>query len=160
MGIPYSKQINAAFDQVTPLVAAGFQVLETTKNIAILLTFIEIFTVILLSLILIALLMLLVTMNPELEEERRTFITPVIKWVFRVVQQRVEYLNKNWLMISVGMTFLIAGIVFLSSPFLLRKFNIKMVTMKGDEEVEASEGENALDEPADNGKEMAPNSNN
>jgi hypothetical protein len=141
-------------------VAAGFQVLETTKNIAILLTFIEIFTVILLSLILIALLMLLVTMNPELEEERRTFITPVIKWVFRVVQQRVEYLNKNWLMISVGMTFLIAGIVFLSSPFLLRKFNIKMVTMKGDEEVEASEGENALDEPADNGKEMAPNSNN
>ena len=37
MGLPYSKQINEAFDQVTPLVAEGFKVLETTKNISILL---------------------------------------------------------------------------------------------------------------------------
>ena len=27
MGIPYSRQINAAFEQVTPLVAAGFRLL-------------------------------------------------------------------------------------------------------------------------------------
>jgi lysylphosphatidylglycerol synthetase-like protein (DUF2156 family) len=79
MGIPYSRQINTAFDQVTPLVAQGFQVLETTKNIAILLAWIEVLTVVLLALILIALLALLVTMNPDLANEREAFVTPTLK---------------------------------------------------------------------------------
>ena len=66
MGIPYSKQINAAFDQVTPLVAESFKALETTKNIIILLAVIQVLTVILLSLILTVLVALLITCNPDL----------------------------------------------------------------------------------------------
>ena len=79
MGIPYSRQINTAFDQVTPLVAQGFQVLETTKNIAILLAYIQVLTVALLALIVTTLMALLVTMNPDLAEERRAFVTPTMK---------------------------------------------------------------------------------
>ena len=81
MGIPYSKQINAAFDQVTPLVASAFEVLQTTKNIAILLAFIQVCTVILLLLILLALVGLLFTMNPDLETERRILVTPAMQWL-------------------------------------------------------------------------------
>ncbi|MCJ1333391.1 hypothetical protein MMC10_010087 [Thelotrema lepadinum] len=88
MGIPYSKEINKAFDelnkaygQVTPLVAAAYDVLETTKNISLLLAGIQVLTVILLGFILLALVGLLITMNPELEEERVQFVTPVVKWV-------------------------------------------------------------------------------
>ena len=79
MGIPYSRQINSAFDQVTPLVAQGYRVLETTKNIAILLALIQVLTVALLSSILTALIALLVTMNPDLAKERDAFVTPVMK---------------------------------------------------------------------------------
>ena len=81
MGIPYSKQINFAFGQVTPLVAAGFRVLETTKNISILLAVIQVLTVLVLGLILVSLVALLITVNPDLEEERRTIISPTVKWL-------------------------------------------------------------------------------
>ena len=88
MGIPYSKEINKAFEelnkaygQVTPLVAAAYEVLETTKNISLLLAGIQVLTVILLALILLALVGLLITLNPELEEERREFVTPVVHWL-------------------------------------------------------------------------------
>ncbi|KAI0129458.1 hypothetical protein BJ170DRAFT_680958 [Xylariales sp. AK1849] len=88
MGIPYSKQINYAFDQVTPLVAAGFEVLKTTKNIAILLAFVQVFTAAVLSLIFFALLGVLWSTNPDLEEERHQIVTPVMKWLASWV---VEY---------------------------------------------------------------------
>ncbi|EME39064.1 hypothetical protein DOTSEDRAFT_114162, partial [Dothistroma septosporum NZE10] len=81
MGIPYSKQINAAFDQVTPLVAEGFEVLQTTRNITFLLAEIQVATVLLLFCILVTMMMLLVTMNPDLERERQSLITPVMKWL-------------------------------------------------------------------------------
>lgn len=80
MGIPYSRQIHAAFDQVTPLVAAGFEVLQTTKNISILLAAIQVITVVILGLILLTMLALLITMNPDLEAERAAIVTPVMKW--------------------------------------------------------------------------------
>ena len=67
MGIPYSREINAAFEQVTPLVAAGFKVLRTTKNISIILAIIQVLTVVFLGLILLALIALLYTVNPDLE---------------------------------------------------------------------------------------------
>lgn len=79
MGIPYSKQINAAFDQVTPLVAAGFEVLQTTKNISILLAAIQVLTVILLTFILIVLFAVLICINPGLDKERDALVTPVVK---------------------------------------------------------------------------------
>lgn len=67
MGIPYSREINAAFDQVTPLVAAGFKVLRTTKNILIILAIIQVLTVLFLGLILGALVVLIYSVNPDLE---------------------------------------------------------------------------------------------
>ncbi|KAJ4525993.1 hypothetical protein HRR83_001182 [Exophiala dermatitidis] len=79
MGIPYSKEINAAFEQVTPLVAAGYEVLRTTKDIAILLACIQVLTVVLLFLILMALLGLLFSVNPDLVEERQQLVTPALQ---------------------------------------------------------------------------------
>lgn len=81
MGIPYSREINAAFEQVTPLVAAGFKVLRTTKNISILLAAIQVLTVFLLFLILLALLLLIYSVNPDLEAERREIVTPALRWL-------------------------------------------------------------------------------
>lgn len=81
MGIPYSREINQAFEQVTPLVAAGFEVLETTKNIALALFFIQVYTATTLTLVLLALLGLLFTLNPDLEHERKVLVTPAMKWI-------------------------------------------------------------------------------
>lgn len=67
MGIPYSREINAAFEQVTPLVAAGFKVLRTTKNISIILAIIQVLTVLFLGMILGALVVLIYVVNPDLE---------------------------------------------------------------------------------------------
>lgn len=67
MGLPYSRQINAAFEQVTPLVAAGFKVLRTTRDISILLAIIQVLTVFLLFLILLALVVIIYCVNPDLE---------------------------------------------------------------------------------------------
>lgn len=72
MGLPYSKQINAAFEQVTPLVAAGFKVLRTTRDISILLAVIQVLTVLLLFLILLGLIALLYCVNPDLEVCQRS----------------------------------------------------------------------------------------
>uniref|UniRef100_A0A0D2YG95 Uncharacterized protein n=1 Tax=Fusarium oxysporum (strain Fo5176) TaxID=660025 RepID=A0A0D2YG95_FUSOF len=63
MGMPYSKQVHAAFDQVTPLVAAGFEVLRTTKNIAVFLAFLQVFVAIILTLTLLAILAVLVVLG-------------------------------------------------------------------------------------------------
>lgn len=81
MGIPYSKQINLAFDQVTPLVEAGFKVLQTTKNITFLLAAIQILTAVFLGLILVALIGLIIATSPDLEYERQKLVTPVVKWI-------------------------------------------------------------------------------
>lgn len=81
MGIPYSREINAAFEQVTPLVAAGFKVLRTIKDIAILLAFIQVLTVLLLGLNLFVLLAIVYSVNPDLEQERKILVTPLFKWL-------------------------------------------------------------------------------
>ncbi|KAL4728236.1 hypothetical protein ACLX1H_004978 [Fusarium chlamydosporum] len=81
MGMPYSKQVHAAFDQVTPLVAAGFEVLKTTKNIAILLAVIQVLVAIVLTLTLLAILALIYSVNPDLEAERQALVTPCMQWI-------------------------------------------------------------------------------
>lgn len=81
MGIPYSRQINSAFTQVTPLVAAGFQVLQTTKNISILLACVQVLTCVFLGLILVTLLGILCTINPALQTEKEVLVTPLVKWL-------------------------------------------------------------------------------
>lgn len=81
MGIPYSRQINSAFDQVTPLVASAYEVLQTTKNISLLLAAIQILTVILLGFILLVLLGIAYSVNPDLDRERKALVTPTLKWL-------------------------------------------------------------------------------
>ena len=67
MGIPYSREINNAFEQVTPLVAAGFKVLKTTRNISIVLAIIQVLTCVFLAAILMVMLGILYSVNPDLE---------------------------------------------------------------------------------------------
>lgn len=98
MGIPYSKQINNAFDEVTPLVAAGFRVLRTSRNISILLAAIQVVNTLLLSLAVIGVLALLITVNPDLDDERRTVVTPAVKWCAAWLVDRV------WLRIVLATT--------------------------------------------------------
>jgi hypothetical protein len=81
MGLPYSKQINAAFDQVTPLVAAGFEVLQTTKDIAISVAIIQVLTLLTLVLILVSLLGILCSVNDDLKHEREQLVTPAMRWL-------------------------------------------------------------------------------
>ena len=90
MGIPYSRQINAAFDQVTPLVASAYEVLQTTKNISLLLAAIQILTVILLALILVVLLGIAYSVNPDLDRERKALVTPALRWLAGRVERGVR----------------------------------------------------------------------
>lgn len=79
MGIPYSRQIHSAFDQVTPLVAAGFEVLKTTKNIAILLACLQVLLTCVMVMQLATLVAVLVAVDPDLEAERRALVTPAAR---------------------------------------------------------------------------------
>lgn len=81
MGIPYSREINNAFNQVTPLVAAGFEVLQTTKNISILLAVIQVLTCVFLCAILLALIGLICVVDPDLAREKNQLVTPFVQWL-------------------------------------------------------------------------------
>lgn len=76
MGVPYSKQIDLAFEQVGPL-------LRNAKYIFLLVGAYQILKTIafgiLLGLILLALIALLITVNPDLEAERRAIVTPMVR---------------------------------------------------------------------------------
>lgn len=104
MGVPYSRQINSAFDQVTPLVAAGFRILQTSKNISILLAVVQILTTLLLFLILLVLVALIITVSPDLEYERRELVTPIVH------QIAAWAIDRTWLRIAVW-TMLVGGAV-------------------------------------------------
>ncbi|KAF2004278.1 hypothetical protein P154DRAFT_55751 [Amniculicola lignicola CBS 123094] len=84
MGIPYSREINTVFEQVTPLVAAGFKVLKTTKNISIVLAVIQVLTVVFLAMILAVLVALVYCVDPGLEYERKTLVTPFFRSLARI----------------------------------------------------------------------------
>ncbi|KAF2011571.1 hypothetical protein BU24DRAFT_426646 [Aaosphaeria arxii CBS 175.79] len=110
MGIPYSREINAAFDQVTPLVAAGFKVLKTTKNISIVLAIIQVLTVICLAMILAVLLAILYSVNPDLEQERRELVTPTLQ---RLAKVSVLGILETTVAVAVGFGgFFCMGLVF------------------------------------------------
>jgi len=123
MGIPYSKQINLAFDQVTPLVGAGFEVLQTTRNITYLLAAIQVLTAVFLGLILATLLALIITVNPDLETERKSIVTPVIKWLAGSV---------GWLKVGAWIIILGAGLGAIGGWWITREDVV--VEVKGPEE--------------------------
>ncbi|KAK5129263.1 hypothetical protein LTR08_003642 [Meristemomyces frigidus] len=101
MGIPYSKQINAAFDQVNPLVASTLDVLHTTQYITYLLAAIQILTAILQFFTVLALLALLITVNPDLHRERVALVTPVLQYLAAWVMPGSE--GRWWLSVLARM---------------------------------------------------------
>lgn len=103
MGLPYSKQINAAFDSVTPLVSAGFSTLQTTKNISLFLAIIQVLTVLFLALIATILFGVLITVNPDLSTEREMVVTPVVKWVVGLMGRVGWGVGWGMLIVGVGM---------------------------------------------------------
>jgi hypothetical protein len=131
MGLPYSKQIHLAFDQVTPLVAAGFEVLQTTKNITFLLAAIQVLTTIFLGLILITLLALIITVSPDLEYERQAIVTPMMKWLADSV---IQY--ARWVQVGVWIVIMGAGLGAAGGWYVTRE-----VAESVEFEVEGPEGE-------------------
>ncbi|KAI9645112.1 hypothetical protein NHQ30_005846 [Ciborinia camelliae] len=107
MGLPYSKQIHAAFTQsqttmrrlqteVTPLVAAGypliasgFAVLKTTKNIAVVIAIVQVFTALMLCLQTLVLVAILVCVDTDLREERE-------KWVSAPLRDLLLWAERWW----------------------------------------------------------------
>lgn len=77
MGALYSREIHAAIDQFTSPVPAVL----TTKSTFILLAAIQFIKVIILALILLAMLALLVTKDPDLEDKRAAVVKPAVKWI-------------------------------------------------------------------------------
>ena len=65
---------------MTPLVAAAYEVLETTKNISLFLLALSVTSTITLFITLIVLIGVLISVNPDLESERRELVTPVVRW--------------------------------------------------------------------------------
>lgn len=134
MGIPYSKQINSAFDQVTPLVAAGFEVLQTTKNISILLAAIQVVTVIILSITLAVLVALLITMNPDLQEERKVLVTPVVKWFACWVMPGCEARGKlPMFLLVLGLVIFAGGWVVYSQSTDVKEIAAEKVVQRGED---------------------------
>ena len=85
MGVPYSKQIDLAFDQVGPF-------LQTAKYIFYLFGVFHVFATLILGLllgsILLALVALLISINPDLDAERRAIVTPVLRRITWLVVRR------------------------------------------------------------------------
>jgi ABC-type xylose transport system permease subunit len=83
-------------------VAAGFKVLQTTKNITFLLAAIQILTTVSLGLILITLLALIITVNPDLEHERQVLVTPVMRWLADSVMQYWRWVQVSLWTVIIG----------------------------------------------------------
>ena len=79
--------------------AAGFDVLRTSRNISILLAAIQIITVLLLSFIFVALFGLLITVSPDLEDERRAIVTPAVQWL------SLWIIDRTWIKVLVWTLF-------------------------------------------------------
>jgi hypothetical protein len=74
MGVPYSQEVKTAVDLASDL--------KSHATIAIYaIVVVSVIHTILLSIFLIAVLGLLITVNPDLAEERKAFVTPVLKWI-------------------------------------------------------------------------------
>ncbi|KAF2027451.1 hypothetical protein EK21DRAFT_33350, partial [Setomelanomma holmii] len=137
MGLPYSRQINAAFEEVTPLVAAGFKVLQTTRNISIILAVVQVLTVILLFFILLVLVALLYTVNPDLEPERQALISPVLR--------RIAHITIWGIVRSIVSTSAVLGATgFVVWKFILAKQWVQDVEFEGN-----VDADKALEEVAD-----------
>ncbi|TLD19204.1 hypothetical protein PspLS_09801 [Pyricularia sp. CBS 133598] len=143
MGMPYSKQINAAFDQVTPLVGEGYKVLETIKNISVLLSWIQVLTVVLLGSIAGLLLALLITINPDLDDERRQLVTPVVRWLCARVLAHFDFVARHPWVAVCGYLSVVVGVLFVAFCFI--EWIDPHLELRGGGRSEGKNGENAQD---------------
>lgn len=74
MGVPFSTEVKTAVDLATDLKSHATTALYT-------LVFIAVIAVFLFALFLLLLLALLISVNPDLAEERRAYVTPVVRCV-------------------------------------------------------------------------------
>ena len=137
MGIPYSKQINLAFDQVTPLVAKGFEILQTTRNITYLLAAIQVLTALFLFLILITLLGLIITVSPDLEYERQVLVTPVMKGMAKNVIDYGAWVKVGFWIVGIGV------LVGSGGGWYVTRDVEEVVVEDGEGEGEAGDGEDS-----------------
>lgn len=78
MGIPFSHEVKTAVNLATDL-ATELKSHATTALYALI--FISVIHTFLLAIFLLAVIALLVTVNPDLVEERKAFVTPVVRWL-------------------------------------------------------------------------------
>ena len=157
MGIPYSREINKAFEelnqaygQVTPLIESAYDVLETTKNISLVLLAIQILTVLLLGLILLALVGLLITMNPDLDQERKELVTPVLRWVAgwaRIGKTAIGWTGVVSTLVVIG---IVGGVIVVTRPN--EKVSVGQDGVKGEGEGEGGEAEDQQADKEDDAK--------
>lgn len=81
MGIPYSKQINQAFEEVSPLVAATLDVMHTTQEVSYILAGIQVITAVFQFATVVGIIGLLITLNPDLAAERTALVTPIMRYL-------------------------------------------------------------------------------
>jgi len=85
--------VGNVIDQVVPIID---QVLYTTKNVAVVLLWLGILVALVVALNLVCLVAILITLNPDLEEERRALVTPVVRSIARRTKTVVDVFR--WLM--------------------------------------------------------------
>ncbi|KAE8445356.1 hypothetical protein EG329_013478 [Mollisiaceae sp. DMI_Dod_QoI] len=73
MGVPFSQEIKTALDLAADLKPYAIYTLYT-------IIFITVLNTILLGVLVVAVIGLLISVNPDLAEERKTIVTPILKW--------------------------------------------------------------------------------
>ncbi|KAJ1323597.1 hypothetical protein MN608_10841 [Microdochium nivale] len=105
------KEIDLALAQVTPLVATAQHVLGQTKYVAAALLLLQILSTLFVGLILVCLLALLVTLNPDLEAERRALVTPAVRRVAGPAAGVAQKLCRWWRWIATAVALLVVGVL-------------------------------------------------
>jgi hypothetical protein len=89
MGVPFSKEVDIVVNSMQDLKPIAATALQTVKYIAPLLLLLQIATLFLVALLLAAVIALIFTMDPDLSEERKALVTPVLKSLAkRLLKQR------------------------------------------------------------------------
>jgi hypothetical protein len=77
MGVPFSKEIGASLRHVEGA-------LEHAKFISVIAVLCIAAITVLMGLIFIALIALLISVNPDLAEERELLVTPIVRWTLKL----------------------------------------------------------------------------
>jgi hypothetical protein len=88
MGVPFSKEVDMVVNSMQDLKPIAATVLQTVKYIAPLLLLLQIATLFLVALLLVAVIALIFAVNPDLSEERKALVTPVLKSLARLLIKR------------------------------------------------------------------------